>query len=215
MSKVPIKSKTKQPNNLPKILSVKWFSILLICVGAVGLIASTMLTIDKIHVLKDPNFDPACNINPIFSCGSVMKTKQAEIAGVPNTLVGLVTFPVLITIGAMMLFGARMNRRFWQLFQLGVLGGLGMVIYLFFQGVYRINALCIYCVVTWVSVLPLVWYTTLYNLAQGNIVLPNKYRGVKDWAINHHGDIIMTIYLVLLVAILEHFWYFFGPYLGF
>ena len=136
-SKMPkITNGTKKPT-LPKILSIKWFSVLLIIVGIVGIVASVQLTIDKIHVLKDPSFDPACNINPIFSCGSVMKTAQAEIRGVPNTLVGLATFPILITIGAVMLFGARMNRRFWQLFQLGVLGGLGMVIYLFFQGSFH------------------------------------------------------------------------------
>jgi len=209
------KTKIKKAQELPKILSTKWFSILLIIVGVVGVIASTQLTIDKIHVLKDPNFDPACNINPIFSCGSVMKTKQAEIAGVPNTLIGLVTFPVLITIGTAMLFGARMNRKFWQLFQLGALGGLGMVIYLFFQGVYRINALCIYCVATWVAILPLVWYTTLFNLARENIVLPKKYQTAKNWVINHHGDVLIVVYIVMLAAILEHFWYFFGPQLGF
>lgn len=206
---------TTKTTILPKILSTKWFSVLLIIVGAVGMIASVQLTIDKIHVLKDPNFDPACNINPIFSCGSVMKTKQAEIAGVPNTLVGLATFPVLITIGAVMLFGARMNRRFWQLFQLGVLGGLGMVIYLFFQGVYRINALCIYCVATWVAMIPLVWYTTLWNLENRHIQLPQKYESVKNWAIRHHGDVILGVYVLMAVAILEHFWYYFGPLFGF
>jgi uncharacterized membrane protein len=205
----------KAGNTTPKILSAKWFSILLIIVGIVGMVASVQLTIDKIHVLKDPSFDPACNINPIFSCGSVMKTKQAEIAGVPNTLVGLAAFPVLITIGAVMLFGARMNRRFWQLFQLGVVGGLGMVIYLFFQGVYRINALCIYCLATWVVILPLVWYTTLWNLSEAHIVPPKKYEKIKNWSITHHGDVMLVVYIALTAAILEHFWYYFGPQLGF
>ncbi len=202
-------------NKTPRILSTQWFSWLLIVVGIVGLFSSTVLTLDKIHVLKDPAYNPACNINPIFSCGSVMQTKQAEIAGVPNTLVGLVSFPVLITVGAMMLFGARMNRRFWQVFQLGILGGLGMVIYLFFQGVYRINALCIYCLATWVVILPLVWYTTLWNLANGYIVLPKKIAGFKDWAIRHHIDVMIVVYIVLLAAILNHFWYYFGQELGF
>jgi uncharacterized membrane protein len=209
MVKKPTKNNFSK--STPKILTVKWFSILLIVVGVVGMIASVQLTIDKIHVLKDPSFDPACNINPIFSCGSVMKTAQAEIAGVPNTLVGLATFPVLITIGAVMLFGARMSRRFWQLFQLGVLGGLGMVIYLFFQGVYRINALCIYCLATWVVILPLFWYTTLWNLHNKFIALPKKYDTIVDWCIKHRADVMAVTYLLLAAAILQHFWYYFGP----
>ena len=197
------------------MLSVKWFSLLLIVVGIVGLVASTVLTLDKIHVLKDPAYNPACNINPIFSCGSVMQTKQAEIAGAPNTIVGLVAFPVLISVGAMMLFGARMNRRFWQLFQLAVIGGLGAVVYLFFQGVYRINALCIYCLSVWVVVLLLTWYTTLWNLENGHIVLPKRIAGFKAWALRHHIDVMLVVYLALIVAILNHFWYYFGPVLGF
>lgn len=202
-------------NKTPKILGVKWFSLLLIVVGIVGLVASTVLTLDKIHVLKDPSYNPACNINPIFSCGSVMQTKQAEIAGAPNTIVGLVAFPVLMSVGAMMLFGARMNRRFWQLFQLAVIGGLGAVVYLFFQGVYRINALCIYCLSVWVVVLLLTWYTTLWNLENGHIVLPKRIAGFKAWALHHHIDVMIVIYLALTAAILNHFWYYFGPELGF
>ncbi len=202
-------------NKTPRMLSVKWFSLLLIVVGIVGLVASTVLTLDKIHVLKDPAYNPACNINPIFSCGSVMQTKQAEIAGAPNTIVGLVAFPVLISVGAMMLFGARMNRRFWQLFQLAVIGGLGAVVYLFFQGVYRINALCIYCLSVWVVVLLLTWYTTLWNLENGHIVLPKRIAGFKAWALRHHIDVMLVVYLALIVAILNHFWYYFGPVLGF
>ncbi len=197
------------------ILNVKWFSLMLIVVGVVGLIASTALTLDKIHVLEDPSYNPVCNINPIFSCGSVMQTKQAEIAGAPNSIVGLISFPVLISIGAMMLFGASMNRRFWQLFQFGLLGGLGAVVYLFFQGVYRINALCIYCVSIWIVMILATWHTTLWNLENGHIVLPKHLAGFKVWALRHHIDVMIFVYLALILAILNHFWYYFGPELGF
>lgn len=200
---------------LPKVLSPEWFAWLLVIVGIVGMITSTVLTLDKLHVLRDPSYNPACNVNPIFSCGSVMKTAQAEIAGAPNTLIGLATFPVLIAVGAVMLFGAKMNRRFWQLFQIGVMGGLGMVLYLFFQGVYRINALCIYCMATWVVILLLAWYTLLWNLQNGYITLPKKLAGFKDWSVAHHIDVIVVVYLLLIFAILNHFWYYFGPLLGF
>jgi len=201
-------------SKMPKLLSPRWFAWLLIFVSIVGIIASVVLTLDKLHVLRDPNFNPACNINPIFSCGSVMKTKQAEIAGAPNTLIGLMAFPALMTVGVVMLFGARMNKRFWQLFQLVALAGLGGVIYLFYQGVYRINALCIYCLSVWIVVLALNWYTLLWNLSENFIVLPKKIAGVKNWALTHHLDVLVTIYLLLTFAILNHFWYYFGPLLG-
>jgi uncharacterized membrane protein len=198
----------------PAILKPKWFAVLLIIVGVVGLISSSVLTLDKLHVLRDPNYNPACNINPVFSCGSVMKTKQAEIAGAPNTLLGLVAFPALITVGAVMLFGARMSKRFWQLFQVVTLFGLAGIIYLFFQGVYRINALCIYCLSVWVVVLALVWYTTLWNWSNNYVSLPKSFSRFQDWALKHHLDVLILMYLSLILAILQHFWYYFGPVLG-
>lgn len=195
-------------------ISPKWFTWLIIFVSIVGIVASLVLTLDKIQVIKDPSYVPSCNINPIFSCGSVMKTQQAEIFGVPNTIFGLIAFSALLTVGVVKLFGARMNKRFWQLFQAVALAGLASVIYLFFQGVYRINALCIYCLAVWIVVLALNWYTLLWNLSENFIVLPKKIAGFKNWAIAHHADVLVTIYLLLIFAILNHFWYYFGPLLG-
>lgn len=206
---------TKNKDLKVRMTEARWFSLLLIFVAIVGLLASMVLTLDKLHVLRDPNYNPACNINPIFSCGSVMKTKQAEVAGAPNTIIGLMAFPALLTVGVSMLFGARMNKRFWQLFQLVAMGGLAAVVYLFYQGVYRINALCIYCLSVWVVVLLLTWYTTLWNLANGYVVLPKRLASIKDWALRHHIDVLTVVYLGLVAAILQHFWYYFGPQLGF
>lgn len=205
--------KVKKSKNQRSSINPKLFTWLLIFVGMIGLVASFVLTLDKIQVIKDPNFNPACNINPIFSCGSVMKTTQAEIAGVPNTIFGLIAFSALITVGVVKLFGARMNKRFWQLFQGVALAGLGGVIYLFFQGVYRINALCIYCLSVWLVVLALNWYTLLWNLSNNFIILPNRLARFKNWAITHHADVMIVIYLLLILAILNHFWYYFGPLL--
>lgn len=64
----------------------KVLPFILIAAGIIGIIASFVLTYDKIHVLTDKGYEPSCNINPILSCGSVMKTEQASLLGVPNTV---------------------------------------------------------------------------------------------------------------------------------
>lgn len=197
------------PDKKAKPLSNKIFAYLIIFVALVGIVASLVLTLDKIHVIKDPNYNPACNINPVFSCGSVMKTKQAEIAGVPNTIVGLIGFPMLLMVGALMLFGAEMKKRFWQLFQIVSLAGLVGVIYLFYQGVYRINALCLYCMSVWVVVILLNWYTLIWNLQNGYIKLPKTFKRYGDFVLKHHIDILVVVYLILAVLIGSHFWYYF------
>lgn len=193
----------------PGVLKPKGFATLLIIVGIVGLIASTVLTLDKIHVLKDPDYNPACNINPIFSCGSVMASPQAEIFGAPNTIVGLAGFPVLITIGVAMLYGATFKKRFWQLLQAGLTIGFIGVIYLFYQGVYRINALCLYCMAVWIVMLLAIWYVKLWNIQNGYITLPKSLNKSADFVLRHHLDILLAIYLIMAALIIQHFWYYF------
>lgn len=188
---------------LPQVLP--W---ILIITGIIGLLASFILTYDKIQVLKDPSYNPLCNINPIFSCGSVMDTEQASLFGVPNTIFGLVGYAVIITTGVILLAGAKLKRWYWQGMQIGATIGVVFMHYLFFQGVYRINAICPWCFVVWMITIPLFWYLTLYNLRQKNIVLAKRAEPVNAFAQRHHGDILIVWYLIIFGILLTHFWYY-------
>ncbi len=173
-------------------------------VGIVGTIASFALTYDKIQVLKNPAYVPSCNINPILSCGSVMKTEQASLAGVPNTIFGLMGFSALTSLAVAMLAGAKFRRWLWLTINAGALLGFSFFLYLFFEGVYRINAICPYCFVIWMVVPPLLWYTTLYNLREGHIKFVSPR--LKVFLLRHHGDILLVWYLFIFSLLLTHFW---------
>lgn len=188
----------------------KVYPFIILVAGSLGLLASFILTVDKIKLLKDPTFIPDCNINPIFSCGSVMKTQQAEIFGIPNTLFGILAFSVIITVAICVLFGARMKPWFWRLFTLGTAAGLAGVIYLFFQGIYRINAICPYCALTWVVVLALFIYGLAWNIRQKFIVFPKPFQKLANFIATNHTGILLLTYIGIIVLILNHFWYYFG-----
>jgi uncharacterized membrane protein len=93
---------------------------LLTVASAIGLIAAFVLTVEKIALLKDPNYIPSCSINPILSCGSVMTKPQAEVFGFPNSLLGIAGFSVLLTIAVALLAGATFARWFWLGLQTGI-----------------------------------------------------------------------------------------------
>lgn len=61
---------------------------LLAFTGAAGVLASWVITLDKFLLLEDPDFKPACSLNPVVSCGSVMKSDQAAAFGFPNPCSG-------------------------------------------------------------------------------------------------------------------------------
>ncbi|MFD0277689.1 vitamin K epoxide reductase family protein [Kitasatospora sp. NPDC127111] len=184
------------------------FALLLVIGGAVGLFASFVLTLDKIRLLKDPSYVPNCNINPIISCGSIMRSDQAEAFGFPNSLLGLAGFAAVIAIGAGLLAGAAYRRWFWLGLQAGTVFGIGFVTWLMYQALYRIGALCPYCMVVWATMIPLFWYTTLHNLRSGVIPVGRRLRPAVREAARYHWVVPALWYAVIVLLILKRFWYY-------
>src|SRR5271167_3147857 len=133
------------------VLSAWWVLI----AGVVGLGASMALTIEKFKLLLDPHYVPSCNINPIVSCGSVMTTPQASVLGFPNPLLGIIGFTVVVVTGVLAVTKVPLPRWYWIGLAAGILMGAVFVHWLIFQSLYRIGALCPYCMVVWVVTIAL------------------------------------------------------------
>lgn len=205
-------SKKSSITQAPKRNLAKPLAWLLIVCGIVGLIAAGALTHDEFQLAKNPAFVPSCNLNPIISCGSVMKSNQAQAFGFPNPFIGVAAFPVLITIGAAMLAGAKFKRWFWLALNTVALLGVAFVHWLFFQTVWSINALCPYCMAVWVVTIATFWYVLMYNLETGNLKLPAKLKTAGDFARGHHIDLYILWLVILAALILNHFWYYYGQF---
>lgn len=176
--------------------------------GLVALAASFILSVEKFDLLKNPHYSPVCNLNPIFSCSDVATSHQAEVFGFSNDFFGLAGFAAVATIGAGLLAGARFKRWLWQLFQLGTASAIGFVSWLQFQTLYRIGALCIFCMVVWAMTGPIFWYTTLYNLRTGNIRTPRSLQKPVSFAQRHHADILILWFVIIILLIGKRFWYY-------
>lgn len=143
------------------------FAWLLVITGAAGLLAAWVITIDKFKLLEDPNFTPGCSLNPVVSCGNIMKSDQASAFGFPNPMLGLVAYGIVIAVGMSLLAGARFRRWYWLTFNAGTLFGVGFCMWLMFQSLYRINALCLWCSLAWVATIFMFWYLTSHNIRRG------------------------------------------------
>jgi uncharacterized membrane protein len=201
---------------MPKVKDVTLERVIpwmLVVGGVIGLICSFIISLDKVKLLENPNFKPSCDLNPIVSCGSVMASKQGSAFGFPNPWIGLVTFGVLITVGMAIFAGAKFKRWFWLGLEAGIALSLIFAYWLLYESVYRIHALCPYCLTVDVVVITLFWYVSLYNIAEGNFSLPKRLIGVSDFARKHHLDILFLWFIVTTAVILKHFWYYYGKFL--
>lgn len=186
---------------------------ILIVGGAVGLISSFILSLDKLRFLENPNFVPNCDINPVISCGDVMQSAQGSAFGFPNPWLGLIAFAALITIGVAMLAGAKFARWFWIGLQIGIALGVIFALWLLYESVYTINALCPYCLATDVAVITMLWYNTLYLFDKKYLQVPKKYQPAVTFARKHHLDILLATFVLFVIVILNHFWYYYGQLL--
>jgi uncharacterized membrane protein len=193
---------------ISKLKSNNKFAHFLILVSAIGLVASFILTIEKFQLLKDPKAQLSCNFNPVVSCGSVISSPQAEAFGFANPLIGLLGFAVIITIGVGMIAGAKYKRWFWLGLQAGTIFGVLFSIWLFYQSLYVIKALCPFCVVVWAVVIALFVYVTRYNLLEGNIKVKESLKKASVWFCENAWFIVTLWYLAIFVAILNRFWYY-------
>lgn len=186
----------------------------ILVIGAIiSIIASCAITQEKINLAGNPNYQPVCDLNPVISCGSVMKSPQAHVFGFMNPFIGLIGFPIVLAIGMGMFAGATFKRWFWLGAQLGLTLGIAFAYWLLFESVYRIHALCPWCLSVDVSLTTMFWYLTLYNFYEGNLSLPKSLKGVGGFIKQHHVDVLLLWFLVVIALILKHFWYYYGQHL--
>lgn len=193
----------------------KPYAWLLTAGGGVGFLASFILTLDKIEKLKNPAFQPNCDINPVISCGDVMSSWQGSLFGFPNSIVGIAMFAALGAIGVALLAGAQFRRWFWRAILVGITLGLVFALWMLQQSIYSINALCPYCLAVDVVTIITFWYTVLYAAEIRALTVPTRLKRLTRFARKHHLDFLVAIFVLIAAIILNHFWYYYGSRLGF
>lgn len=192
---------TEEPTSLPRSYGVG-----LVVLGALGLTAAFTLAVDKYRILEDPGYQPSCNFNPVLSCGSVMVTDQAELFGFPNPLIGLVSFAVVVAMGV--LVAARVPLPGWVLGGLAAGSVLGLVFvhWLAFQSLYRIGALCPWCMVVWAVVVPIAVWSVLLAVRRLADVRTAALAGPAEALWSARYLIVLAWYLLVVVLALVQFW---------
>ncbi|GAA3527866.1 vitamin K epoxide reductase family protein [Aeromicrobium panaciterrae] len=174
---------------------------LLLLGGAIGLVASIVLTIDKARLSDDPTKTFSCDINAFVSCAGVMASDQASAFGFPNSYIGIAGFAGVTLIGLALLLGVRVPSFVKAGLWLGTLFGIGLVTWLQFQSIYEIGKLCPYCMVVWAVMIPLFVLVTAWILREFHPT-SSLTRFFTDWTV-----LIIGLWYVAVAAAI---WFEFG-----
>ena len=170
----------------------------LVGAGLIALISSAILVYERLQIYIDAGHSTVCDINALLSCGTVMRTPQAEAFGFPNPFIGLVGFSIVVTIGAAMMAGAQFKKWFWVCMDIGLAAATAFIMWLWYQTTFQINALCLFCMIVWIMTITLFVKTTVRNVSAGVIPAAQSMReSARGWS-----WFAISLWLILIFGII-------------
>lgn len=143
---------------------------LMMLVGSgLGLLASFVLSIESLTLAKNSHAVLNCDLNAAMSCSAVANHWSAALLGFPNSFIGVMTLPVMVTIAVALLAGAKFPKWFMWGAQLGAVAGLLFAGWMFYMSYVEIGALCPWCLTLDAGMLLVCYGLTRYNVVTGAV----------------------------------------------
>jgi len=186
-----------------RVQSDKGLFIAMLVGGALALVAAFVLSLEKIHLLQDPEAVLSCTFNLVLNCSTVMQTWQASVFwGIPNMYIGLMAFPVVVTVAVAGLAGVKFPRPFMIAAHIGYLLGTIFAYWLFFQSVYAIQVLCPWCLIVTFSCTLLFAAQTRYALKHNIYKLSgNMHKRAQAFVQKGYHELVVAAWIVLMIAL--------------
>lgn len=173
----------------------------------ISLVSALVLSIDAWLLAANPSTGLSCDINSIISCGTVAKSWQAEILGFPNSFIGLMCEPVVVTIAVAGMTGVKFPRWFMFTAQLVYLCGLTFAYWLFSQSILDIGALCPWCLAITFGTTGVFFTLLHYNIREDNLYLPPRAQVFAEKFTRVGGDALVSIIFIVVIALIIVFKY--------
>lgn len=175
--------------------------------AALSLLASFVLSVDALKLAANPGAQLSCNVSDKISCSSVGLSWQSSLFGFPNSFIGLMTEPVVITVAVAGLAGVRFPRWFMLVAQAFYTLGLLFALWLFQQSYMVIGALCPWCLLVTATTIIVFASLTRVNILSGNLTLPGRAgHGLRE-ATRLGADIGATVLVLAVLAALAIYRY--------
>lgn len=177
----------------PSTKLARWMIVL----ACIGLCSAVILSIEKVEILSQPEHITSCSLSPIVACSPVIKSPQASAFGFANPFIGIFGFSAVLTAGMTILAGARnLKKVWWRTLLGGISFGAGFCSWLFYQGVFNIGKLCLYCTLVWIVTFTLLWLVSEYCVSNKYINFGNN---INSLLLKKNELIVATIAIILML----------------
>lgn len=181
----------------------RWIFASMLVGSILSLIASFILSVEAVELAKNPNAILGCSINTIINCATVGKTSYASLFGFPNSFLGLISEPVVMTVSIAGLAGVKFPRLFMFVAQIFYTLGFIFAYYLFFIGLFVIGAVCPWCFLVTLTTTFVFFSITRYNIRENNLYLPkNISTKAHEFIKKDYDKLALAVLVFSLIAIL-------------
>lgn len=185
-----------------EIRSDRWIFGTMLLFGLFGLAASFILTVEKFHLMENPNAILSCSFNIVLNCATVMQQWQSHVFGFPNMLLGLIGYPIVCAVAIAGLGGTKFPRWYLVTANFFYLLGALFAYWLFFQSVYVIQVLCPWCLVVTFATTLILATITHYNLRENTFGFDKKLNGrIRSFLASDYDKLATAIWIVFLIAL--------------
>lgn len=184
-----------------KLRDNRWIFASMLVGAILSLIASFVLSVEAVELAKNPDAELSCSVSVVLNCATVAKHPSAELLGFPNSFLGLIAEPVVITVAIAGLAAIRFPRRFMFAAQIGYSLGFIFAYYLFFMSFFVIQALCPWCLLVTASTTFVFFSITRYNIRENNLYLPKRaQKAAHAFVEKDYDKLVLGIIVVVLLA---------------
>ncbi len=179
----------------------RWIFISMLVGALLSLLASFVLSVEAVVLAANPDATLNCSINVVLNCATVALHPSAELWGFPNSFLGLIAEPVVITVAIAGLSGIKFPRPFMFAAQIGY--GLGFVFawYLFATSYFVIQALCPWCLLVTLTTTLVFFAITRYNIREENLYLSKPLsKRLKQWIAKDYDKLVLATIVVGAIA---------------
>lgn len=188
-------------NNDRKLRDNRWIFLSMLIGALLSLLASFVLSVEAIEIAKNPNAALSCSVNIVLNCATVARHPSAMLFGFPNSFLGLMSEPIVITVAIAGLAGVKFPRRFMFVAQIFYTLGLIFALYLLYTSMFVIGALCPWCLLV-TATTTFVWFAiTRYNIRENNLYLsPGLEKKLKNYIDKGFDKVLLFATMTVLSA---------------
>ena len=155
--------------------------------------------LEKITLLKNAHAVLTCNFGTVFNCSNILNAHQSSVFGFPNSLLCISFFAVTMSAGLVGWTNGIINAKARFFYEAMALFFVGFGFWYFWQSIFNIGSICIYCLFCYGSVLAIsgAWFRLNY----ADLPLSAKTHKVLSRAVAKGADIFVWILIALGITL--------------